>query len=116
MNTTLNVRTVILQEITRAAQAEGITCSEMIVILLKKAMRDINTPDCMGRLVQYQARRRREEWTITHVRWRGDDYEYFQDMRKLLKMSVSLLLAPEVKKYLVKTCKVHKSDNLYDVT
>src|SRR4030042_1185225 len=88
----------------------------MIVILLKKAMADIDNPNCMGRLVQYQARRRPDEWKTTHVRWRGDDYEYFQDMRKLLKMSVSLLLARGVKKYLVKTCKVHKSDNLYDVT
>ncbi len=111
MNTTLNVGIDIMKQIDRAANTEGISCSKMIVILIKKVMNDMGNPNCMGRLVQYQARRKPEEWHIFHIQWRPDDYEYFQDMKKLLKMSVSLLLAYAVKKYLGKTNTIDRCDN-----
>ncbi len=111
MRTTLNVGTDILQQISRAAQAEGIRRSEMMVILIKKVMIDIKNPECIGKLIRYQARREPEEWEISHLSLRWDDYEYFQDMRKLLKMSVSFILAYAVKKFLGKTKTLLKRDN-----
>ncbi len=101
----------ILRKISQAAKVQNISCSAMIVILLKNAMKDIGNPDCIGRLVQYQAPLRPEEWHTFHITWKEYDYEYFQDMRKLRKMSVSLLLARAVKKFLGKMNKIKKSDN-----
>ena len=111
MKTTLNIRTYIMRQISQAAKAQSMSRSAMIAILLKKAMEDIGNPDCMGRLVQYQVKSKPEERHIFHITWKEYDYEYFQDMRKLRKMSVSLLLAHAVKKYLGKRNTIKKSDN-----
>jgi hypothetical protein len=46
---------------------------------------------------------------------RPDDYEYFLDLRKLCKMSVSLLLAYCVKKYLVKRHRAMKKTALLHI-
>ena len=111
METTLNIRTDIMYQISRSAKAHGMCCSELIVILLKKVMKDIGNPDCMGMLVQYQARRRPEEWHTFHIKWKEYDYEYFQDLRRLLKKSISLLLAHAVRKFLSKKNKINRNDN-----
>ena len=100
METTLNIGTDVLEQITRAAQANGISCSEMINFLINKVMGDNKDPVRLGRMVQYQNRRRSEEWHVFHVQVREDIYEYWLDLRKLLKMSVSLILAYAVKKYI----------------
>jgi hypothetical protein len=84
----------------RAAQSRGVSRSEMIAILIKKVMDDLSIQGRMGKLVQYQERRKRSEWHKFHWYVREDDYEYFLDLKKLLKMSVSLILAYAVDKYL----------------
>ena len=111
MKSTLNIGIDIMNQISKAAGAKGMYCSTLIVILLKKAMKDIGNPDCLGRLVQYQKRRRKQEWHTFHINWKEYEYEYFQDMKKLCKNSVSLLLAKAVKKYLGKKNRIKKSDN-----
>jgi hypothetical protein len=111
METTLNIRADILEQISRAAQANGISCSEMIVLLIKKATADIANPGRIGRMVQYQGRRSTPEWRVFHVQVREDMYEYWLDLRKLLKMSVSLILAYAVKKFLCKLMKIKSTDN-----
>jgi hypothetical protein len=110
METTLNIRIDVSKKITFAAQARGISCSEMIAILIKKVMHDISNPGRMGKLVQYQERRRQNEWHTFHLCVREDDYEYFLDLRKLLKMSVSLILAYAVNKFLDKILKMDDTD------
>ena len=111
MKTTLNIGIDIMNQICNDAGAKGISCSVLIVILLKKAIKDIGNPACLGRLVQYQGRRRKEEWHTFHISWKEYEYEYFQDMKRLLKNSLSLLLAKAVKKYLGKKNTLKKSDN-----
>jgi hypothetical protein len=111
METTLNMRTDILKRISIAARKSGITRSRIAIYLIKQAMGDINKPEPLGRMVQYQTRRRPEEWQEFHLRLREDDYEYLQDLRKLLKMSVSLILSIAVQRYLVKFSKSKITDN-----
>lgn len=53
-------------------------------------------------MVQYQERSDKESWKTIHLTVREDEYEYLLDLRKLLKMSVSRILAFAVKKYLAK--------------
>jgi hypothetical protein len=100
METTLNIHLEILKKITIHARARGISRSAMIIFLLKKAMDDISDPGRFGSLVRYQERGRPEDRHTFHIKLRVDDYEYMLDLRKLLKMSVSLILACSVMKYL----------------
>ena len=111
METTLNISADILEQIARAAQTRSISCSEMIVLLIQKATADIANPGRIGRMVKYQDRRTSPEWRIFHVQVREDMYEYWLDLRKLLKMSVSLILAYAVKKFLCKLIKINSTDN-----
>lgn len=111
MKTTLNIRNDILLKITRAARSKGVSRSDMIVLLIKKAMDDISDPVRIGTMVQYQQRSRPDDWHTFHVRLRMDEYEYLLDLRKLLKMSVSLILAYVVKKFLGEIMKSNLSDN-----
>ena len=74
-------------------------------------MNDIPNPGRMGRLVEYQKRKKRGEWHTFHWYVREDDYEYFQDLRKLRKMSVSFILAYAVEKFLDTIIKGHYTDN-----
>jgi hypothetical protein len=111
METTLNIRTDILEKIAIAAQSMNISYSAMIVILIKKTMDQISDPARLGRMVQYQERSNSDDWHTFHVQLRVDDYEYFLDLRKLLKMSVSLILAYAVKKFLSKLTEKDITDN-----
>ena len=111
METTLNIRADILEQIARMAQAQSISCSEMIALLIQKATADIANPGRIGRMVKYQSRRTSPEWRVFHVQVREDMYEYWLDLRRLLKMSVSLILAYEVKKFLYKLMKNNSTDN-----
>ena len=110
MKTTLNVHIDILEKIQRAAEKRCISCSSMIVMLLQKVMQARDNNVRMGRLVQYQERKRKEDWHRFHITWRADEYEYFLDLRKLLKMSVSRILAEAVEKYLKKLKKKDFTD------
>lgn len=111
MKTTLYIRTDIWDQIISAARLNGVSASEMIIRLIKEAMKDIKNPGRLGKMVQYQKRRPSFEWCTQHVRMPDDVYEYWLDLRKLLKMSVSLILADAVKKYLGKPMKISKGDN-----
>ena len=111
METTINIRTDILEQITSAAQAQSISCSELIALLIQKASADIANPGRIGSMVQYQGRRSSYDWCIFHVQVREDVYEYWLDLRKLLKMSVSLILAYAVKRFLGKPKIMTTTDN-----
>lgn len=106
MKTTLNIDVEILKKIKLSAASRGISVSKLIIILLKMMMNDIVNPGELGRLVRYQERKEPGDWHTFHIHFRIDDYEYFLDLKKLRKMSVSCLLAYAVKRYL------HKLTNL----
>jgi hypothetical protein len=114
METTLNIHHEILKQISKAAEMKRISRSLMIMMLLHKMMDDIENPDCLWKMVRYQKREDPGEWHTFHLVIRPDDYEYFLDLRKLLKMSVSLILAFAVKKYLNKlTVKIFTDNYRY---
>ncbi len=83
----------------------------MILFLINKAMDDIAHPENIGKMVKYQNRSELSAWHTFHLRVRMDEYEYLLDLRKLLKMSVSLILAYAVEKYLRPQNKFHITDN-----
>lgn len=111
MDTTLNISIAALEQITSVAHAHGITRSELITHLIKKVMDDIPDPARLGKMVQYQKRMPPGDWHTFHLSLREDDYEYFLDLRKLFKMSVSLILAYALKKFLKYMNKKNNTDN-----
>ncbi len=111
METTLNIHTDILEQINRAAQLRCISRSDMIVVLIKRIMDDVSNSVRFGRMIRYQERSCPDTWHTVHVQLRPDDYEYLLDLRRLLKMSVSLILAYAVKRYLNRIMEKKKTDN-----
>lgn len=111
METTLNIHSNILSKITLAAKTCKKSRSEMIMALIKKMMNDVSKPSRYGAPVQYQERISEGGWKTFHLAVREDDYEYLLDLRKLLKMSVSRILAVAVKKFLGKVVKSKITDN-----
>jgi len=111
METTLNIRIDIYEKIMMTARLKGVSCSEIIIVLIKKMMDEISDPGRMGRLIQYQERCMPADWHTFHLSAREDEYEYLLDLRKLLKMSVSLILACAVDKFLDKIRKGKITDN-----
>jgi hypothetical protein len=111
METTLNMHVDVLRHITRAAHSKGITRTEMIIILIKRVMDENGRTIRMGKMVKYQKQNTNGYWHKFHVILREDEYEYFLDLRKLLKMSVSLILAYAVEKYLIQLVDGKITDN-----
>ncbi len=111
METTLNIHIEILEQINRAARSRRISRSEMIIMLIKRIMDDVPNSVRFGRMVQYQKRSGPDVWHTVHVELRMDDYEYLLDLRRLLKMSVSLILACAVRKYLNEIMEEKATDN-----
>ncbi len=111
METTLNIDKDILNKITRAAQLKRVSRTELIVLLMNKVMEETMNPFFFGRMVQYQEKRESGEWHRFHIVLRSDEYEFFLDLRKFLKMSVSHILAFAVEKYLSKLMGENITDN-----
>ena len=97
--TTLNIHNDILIKICKAAEFKGISRSRIIILLLKKFMGS-SVDFSMFRCIKYQDKDLPEKWHTFHIQLREDDYEFFLDLRKFFKMSVSLVLAIAVKKYI----------------
>lgn len=102
METTINIHAGTLQNLRKTAGSLRISRSELIIRLMKKVMNDIGDNARTCTMVKYQARRYQGDWHTFHISIQPDEYEYLLDLRKLLKMSVSLILAYAVNKYLKK--------------
>lgn len=111
METTLYIHSDILEKINYAARIRRTSRSDMIVMLLREVMIDMPDPAGAGKMVQYQKKGRDNEWHRVHVSLRMDEYEYFLDLRRFMKMSVSLILAYAVKRYLKQLIIKNETDN-----
>ena len=100
IKTTINMQKSIDTIIHKTALSTGHSKNDIIILLLKKVMLDNRKRISIGKSVQYQDREDPEEWRTVHVRFNPDDYEYFIDLRKLLKMSVSLIIALAVEEFI----------------
>ena len=100
IKTTLNINRDILEEITIASHELSISRSDVIKMLLKTVMSDDINLAKIGHSVKYQKKGDKNTWHTFHIRLDVDEYEFFLDLRKFLKMSVSHILAYAVQKYL----------------
>jgi hypothetical protein len=98
--TTVNIGSDIAARLSVAAAGSGVSRRGMISSLINYSSRRMRR-DCLSRVsVQYQARRPAGEWCRLHVVLRRDEYDFFIDMRKVFRMSVSLFIAMAVEQYL----------------
>ena len=65
----------------------------------------------LNKCVKYQKSDLRENWHKFHFLLNADEYEYFLDLRKLLKKSISAIVAYAVKKYFKRIIKFSYTDN-----
>ncbi len=111
VQTTLNINRGVLSKITEAAKFLGLSRTEIIVMLLKKIMNNDSSKACIHRSIKYQKCNNGENWHTFHISFNSDEYEYFLDLRKLLKMSLSYIVAFAVKKYLKTLISGKATDN-----
>ncbi|MBN2078298.1 MAG: hypothetical protein JW838_04990 [Spirochaetes bacterium] len=111
METTLYIRQDLLKKINAAASANGVSRSKIILSLMARVVEDTRDPVMHGTLVSYQGRSNAEDWHRFHLKVRADEYEYLLDLRKLLKMSVSKILAYAVVKYIRSITIKYQTDN-----
>jgi hypothetical protein len=113
IETTLNIQNHLLEKITYAAQNQGIYRIELIILLFKMVMQDAPKYLRNGKRVEYQSRHNHGTWHAFHIQLRPNDYECLLDLRKLLKMSVSHILAYAIDKYWDILMKRKATDNYH---
>jgi hypothetical protein len=98
--TTLNIHRDVLTQIKDTSILFDKAQREIIVLLLMRMMRNHYKFRKMFCTVKYQRKDVKTNWRCFHIKFREDENEFFVDMRKFCKISVSYLLAIAVNKYL----------------
>ncbi|MFC1670500.1 hypothetical protein ACFL20_08910 [Spirochaetota bacterium] len=111
IQTTLNINKATLKDITKVSNFSGKSRTEVIVMLLKKIMKNESGKACIHRTIKYQKYDDKGNWHTFHITFKGDEYEYFLDLRKLLKMSLSNIVAFAVRKYIKSIMSEESTDN-----
>jgi hypothetical protein len=100
IETTVNIDAHVLGMISRVVLITGQSRSQIISNLLGRLAYEHEKMVSTWSRVRYQKRNPGGEWHHLHLRLRPDEYEYFLDLRKIFKFSVSFLVFYAVEKYL----------------
>jgi hypothetical protein len=99
MKSRVNILPTTYGEIRKFAHLNNITLSAAVVFfLLRFRDRYFNTI-YTGRTTRYQPSQKDSHWISFHLSLSENDYEHLTDLRKFLKMSVSLMLALAVEEF-----------------
>jgi len=113
IETTLNVHKNILDMLDKATLISGKQRTSIIKLMIKRSMKDNNKLIKMNSRVKYQERDIKVNWYRIHIVLNEYEYEYCLDFRKFFKMSVSLILAYSVLRYLDEILKENKNTDNY---
>jgi len=113
IETTLHVHKNILHELDRVVSLLGESRNFIIKYLIQRIMYDNKRMIKTYARIKYQKRDLKENWRRVNVVFNEYEYEYCQDLRKLFKMSVSLILAYAVSRYLNEIINKEKSTDNY---
>ncbi len=115
VETTINIHKNVLEMLNRGAASTGRTKTFIIKLLMQRVMTDNQKMLQSNSRVKYQARDMTENWHRLHMVLSEYEYEYYLDMRKFYKMSVSFILAYAAMRYLdVILNELHKRGNSAD--
>jgi hypothetical protein len=100
IETTLHINNIILEMLNRGAAITGRSRTFIIKLLMQRVMKDNQKLLKSYSRIKYQERDLKENWHRLHIIMNEYEYEYYLDMRKFFKMSVSFILALAVRRYL----------------
>ncbi len=100
IETTLHIHQSILALLNRIVEVKGTNRTFIIKLLMQRMMRDNKKMLKSCSRIKYQERDVKENWHRIHFVMNEYEYEYYLDMRKFYKMSISFILAYAVKKYI----------------
>jgi hypothetical protein len=93
IKTTVNIHTDTLNRLSRTAERTGVSQRDIISAYLRRFANDrAGRPKPWSR-VRYQGRDLKEKWQKVHLTLNQDEYEFFLDLRKVFKVSVSRCIA-----------------------
>jgi len=83
-----------------ASHRTGISMHDLIIQIMYLYAKDNKKMQIEEGTVKYQRTAASKKWKVFRIALEPNDYELFTDMRKVLKKSVSYLVALAIKKYL----------------
>lgn len=99
-DTTVNIDRDVYDRLQKAAETAGVSRNVMVSSAIAYSCRRERPRAAERGLVKYQSRMENGGRRRVHVGFREDEYEFFHDLRKVWKMSVSYILAQAIEKYL----------------
>jgi hypothetical protein len=100
IETTIYIHKNTLEMLNRGAALTGSPRTFILRLLMQRVMGDNHKMLQSYSRVKYQERDKKENWYRLHIVMNEYEYEYYLDMRKFYKMSVSFILAFAVRRYL----------------
>jgi hypothetical protein len=94
------MRNDVFFKLSHASMKIGKTRREVVVMLLLRLMSDVEGFPGGFTLVRYQERDPLKRYRCFSISFKKDENEFFTDLRKLCKLSVSYLVAIAVERYL----------------
>jgi hypothetical protein len=99
IESTIHIHKDILEILNRGAEITGRTRTFLIKLLMQRVMNNNQQMLKSSSRIKYQRRDAKENWYQIHIVINEYEYEYYQDMRKFYKMSVSFILAYAIRRY-----------------
>ena len=100
IETILHVNKCILETLNKSSETTGRTRTFIIMLLMQRVMSDNQKMLKSYSRIRYQERDKKDNWHRLHIILNEYEYEYYQDMRKFYKMSISFILAYAIRRYL----------------
>jgi hypothetical protein len=100
IETTININIDVLDRLSDASIRTGESKRNIISSLLQRVSGDYEKIAAPWKRIAYQKRDTKKKWRRLHLTLVPDEYEFFLDLRKACKLSVSRLVAYGVEKYL----------------
>lgn len=114
IETTVLIKTELLQKLTKASIMTGKSRGFIISALLRRYADDNTRCSVQWSRVRYQARDDEKSWHRLHLILNPDEYEFYLDLRKVFKRSVSACIADAIVMYLdMMVCKLKNDTDNY---
>jgi hypothetical protein len=101
ITTSINMSPGTRDAVASLARRLKITQRQLIIDLLAKLMRDVNRRLGGFTGVRYQPALKEGKWHPFCICFKKEEYEFYTDLRKICKLTVSYLVAIAVKEYMV---------------
>ena len=106
--TTINIDLPYLKKLTSASIVLSTSRTAIISALLNHMSRKKLHHLASKLGIEYQPRLLDHQWHVFHIKLTRDEYDFFQDMRRICKMSISYLIAFAIQNYLNELIKLFR--------